>query len=134
LIVATQEQTMSARKFSAVAVVLTMLIVAAPAMADNLPAGSVGDILENCEAVSALSPTHTTIQMGLCLGFVNAVLQGWQLRNASGDNVGICMPVTLTNADVVAIFLSWGKSRSQSAQEATLGIFDALREKFSCKR
>ena len=125
---------MSARKFTAVAVALPMLTITAPAMANNLPAGSVGDMLENCEAVSALSPTNTTIQMGLCLGFVNAILQGWRLRNASGDNVGICMPVTVTDADVVVIFVSWGKSRSQSLQEATLGIFDALREKFPCKR
>lgn len=125
---------MSGRKLAAVVVAVTVLTVRAPAMANNLPAGSVGDLLENCKTISALSPTNTNIQMGLCLGFVNAVLQGWRLRNASGDNVGICMPVNVTNADVVAIFSSWGKSRLQSPQEATLGIFDALRENFPCKR
>lgn len=124
---------MSAREFSAFVATLTMLSITVPAMANNLPAGSVGNVLENCEAVSALSPTNTTLQMGLCLGFVSAVLQGWQLRNASGDNVGICAPVPVTNADVVATFVSWGKTRSQSLQDATLGIFDALREKFPCK-
>ena len=59
---------------------LTVLIVGlmagpAPAAANNLPAGSVGDLLENCEEVATLSPTHTTLKMGICIGFVVAVLQ-----------------------------------------------------------
>jgi hypothetical protein len=124
---------MSAKKFTAGAVALTLSFTA-PAMANDLPAGSVGDVLENCKAVSALSPTNTTMQMGLCLGFVSAVLQGWQLRSASGDNVGICAPASFTNADVVATFVLWAKTRSQSRQEATLGIFDALRDKFPCNK
>jgi hypothetical protein len=92
-------------------------------------------MLENCEAVSVISSNNPNLQMGLCLGFVSAVLQGWQLRVAAGDNLGICMPTTpVTNADVVATFVSWGKSRSQSLQLATLGIFDALRAQYPCKK
>lgn len=116
-----------------IAFALTMLtIITAPAMANNLPAGSVEDILENCESLSALSPNNTTFPMGLCLGFVNAVLQGWELRAAAGDNGGICAPAPVSNADIVAIFVSWGKSRSQPLQQATWGILDALREKYPC--
>jgi hypothetical protein len=122
---------MSVKKFTAVTAVLTMLTIAAPAMANDLPAGSVGDVLENCEAVAAVSPTNVTFPMGLCIGFVDAVLQGWRLR---GENVGICLPANLKEADAVATFVSWGKARSQSLQQATLGILDALREKYPCKR
>lgn len=124
---------MSAGKI--IAVVLAMfVIVTSSARANNPPAGFVGDVLENRQTLSAISPTHTTLQMGVCIGFVDAVLQGWNLRNASGDSLSICMPMTTTEDDVISIFVSWGKSRSQSSQEATLGIFEALREKFPCKK
>jgi hypothetical protein len=120
-------------RFFLLLTVLTVVLMAAPAKGNNnLPAGSVGDMLDNCESLSAISPTHATLPMGLCLGFTNAVLQGLRLR--AGDNAGICLPATFTGLDTVNVFVSWGKGRSQSLQDATLGILDALREKFPCKR
>jgi hypothetical protein len=118
-------------RFFLLLAVLTFGLMAgpAPAMANNLPAGSVGEVLENCEQVAELSPTNTNILMGICLGFVNAVLQGWRR-----DNADVCLPANFTEGQAIATFVSWGRARPQSLQEASLGILDALREKFPCKR
>jgi Rap1a immunity proteins len=105
----------------------------ANAMANDLPAGSVGDLLDNCDKVSALSPSNVTFGMGLCIGFVDAVFQSWRLRNVSGNNGGICLPTDFTEADTIRVFVSWAKARPQSRQVATVGILDALRDRYPCK-
>lgn len=97
-------------------------------------AGSVEDLLEDCEAVAAgpsptsTTPSSTTIRMGICIGFIDSVLQGWQRYNA-----GICLPATFRDGDAIVTFVLWGRSRPQSLQDATLGILDALHEKYPCK-
>jgi hypothetical protein len=99
---------------------------------ENPDVGTVQSVSAECkEGMSVMQAGLADSTMGLCIGFIDAVMQDLGERRAAGEKIPACLPAVLTEGQVVNIFVKWADQHPER-RPAIDGIRAALNESFPC--